>query len=76
MRTLNACPRGCGGTVVESVDGSATCTLCARGEIVARPPTAEEKRSRGRGAEQETDYSVGIYAIGQSEAMLRAKRVL
>ena len=43
-----------------------------------RSSTADRRRkaSRGRGAEQETDYSVGIYAIGQSEAMLRAKRVL
>ena len=54
-----------------------TCTLCARAPGPGpRPPTLEEKRSRGRGAEQPTDYTVGIYAIGQSEAMLRAKRVL
>ena len=53
-----------------------TCSLCARPLVGGpRPPTAEEKRSRGRGVEQPTDYTVGIYAIGQSEAMLRAKRV-
>ena len=40
-----------------------TCSLCARGLVDARPPTAEEKRSRGRGAEQEADYTAGIYAI-------------
>lgn len=49
------------------VTWSEACTLCARSLTGARPPTAEEKRSRGRGGEQETDYSVGIYAIGQSE---------
>ena len=53
-----------------------TCSLCARGLTDPRPPAADERHSRGRGAEQETDYTVGIYAIGQSKAMLRAKRVL
>ena len=73
---MYACPRlGCGGSV-GVFEWYETCNLCARGPTAARPPTAEEKRSRGRGAVTETDYSVGIYAIGQSEAMLRAKRVL
>ena len=37
------CPRvDCGGRVVADIDGNATCTLCARGEIVARPPTKKE----------------------------------
>ena len=55
---------------------SEVCSLCARGLVDPRPPTAEEEHSRGSGAEQETDYTVGIFAIGQSKAMLRAKRVL
>ena len=76
MLTHNACQRGaCGGSMVKDGYGT-TCSLCARTPTGPRPPTAEEKRSRGRGAVTETDYSVGIYAIGQSEAMLRAKRVL
>lgn len=41
--THNLCTRrGCGGTVIELLDGSAVCTLCARTAVAARPPTAEE----------------------------------
>ena len=44
---MYACPRvDCGGRVVAGIDGTATCILCARGEIVARPPTAEELGAR------------------------------
>ncbi len=76
MLTPNACQRGaCGGSMVKDGYGT-TCSLCARADTLPRPPTAAEKRSRGRGMEQETDYTVGIYRIGQTRAMLKAKRVL
>ena len=61
---MQPCPRpGCGGSVGVFAWHD-TCSLCARGLVDPRPPTAEEKRSRGRGAEQPTDYAAGIYAIG------------
>ena len=60
-----ACPRtGCGGSVAADWDGTVVCHLCARTVPPARPPTAEERHSRGRGAEQEPDYFSGIYRIG------------
>jgi hypothetical protein len=63
MLTHNACQRGaCGGSMVKDGYGT-TCSLCARADTLPRPPTAEEKWSRGRGAEQPTDYTAGIYAI-------------
>ena len=58
----------CGGYV-----GTGMHPLC-QGSSWSRPPTAEEKRSRRRGAEQPTDYFTGIYAVGQSEARMRAYR--
>ena len=63
MISITSCPRpDCGGTV--GITWYNTCNLCGRGEIAARPPTASEKRSRGRGADRETDYTSGIYRIG------------
>ena len=65
MPTLNACPRrGCGGSMVADWHGGMACTLCARAERGARPPTAEELRSRGSGMVTETNYQKGIYRIG------------
>ena len=62
MPIHNPCSRGCGGSV--GIMASGVCTMCGRpAEGGPRPPTAEEKRSRGRGAEQEADYTAGIYAI-------------
>ena len=69
-----ACPRpGCGGTVgVFAWLG--TCSLCARGLVDPRPPTAEERYSRGRGMEQPVDYTKGIYDPNLTLAQLRAYR--
>ena len=56
---MTACPRGgCGGALSSTWSGS--CTLCARGEVLARPPTAEEKAQ----LRNETNYQAGIYAVG------------
>ena len=42
---MYACPRAyCGGSLVH-YGGELQCLLCGRGEIVARPPTAEESAS-------------------------------
>ena len=60
---MYACPRDCGGSVVADREGITTCTLCARGEVLARPPTAQEVHSRGKGMTTETNYLIGIYAI-------------
>ena len=38
---MYACPRGCGGSLLH-LGGQLQCGLCARGEVPARPPTAEE----------------------------------
>ena len=66
---MYACPRAyCGGSLIH-FGGQVQCVLCARGLVLARPPNAEELRSRKPGVEQPTDYTVGIYAVGQSEAM-------
>ena len=60
---MTPCPRpGCGGTVGVFAWHD-TCSLCARGLITSRPPTAEEKWSRGRGVVTETNYLTGIYAV-------------
>ena len=71
-----ACPRhGCGGSLMEDFDGRMACHLCAWPVPPPRPPTAEEKRSRGRGAEQEPDYFSGIYHVDYvptAEEMSRA----
>ena len=59
------CPRvDCGGKVVADIDGTATCTLCARGEIVARPPTKKEAGDKRQEKPNITDYYTGVYAIG------------
>ena len=39
------------------------CTLCGRGEIVARRPTAKEKGDRRLQKPNVTDYFSGVYAI-------------
>ena len=68
-----ACPRlACGGSV--GVTWYETCSLCARAPTGPRPPTAEEKRSRGRGMEQPVDYWKGIYDPDLTETELRAYR--
>ena len=60
---MTACPRPhCRGAVGATWTGN--CHLCARPETPARAATAEEKHSRGRGAEQEPDYFSGIYRVG------------
>ena len=60
---MYACPRDCGGSVVEDIDGTTTCTLCARGEVLARPPTAKEAGDKRLEKSNVADYFAGIYAI-------------
>ena len=61
---MYACPRDCGGSVVEDIEGNTTCTLCARGEVPARPPTAKEAGDKRLEKPNLTDYFIGVYAIG------------
>ena len=70
MRTHNACPRGCGGSLVADWNGSVACSLCVRSLDGPRPPTAEERKAQRKPPQEPT------YHTGQSAAMLRAKRVL
>ena len=57
---MTACPRDyCGGSRL-LYGGLVQCVLCARGEVLARPPTAEEKAQQ----QNETNYFSGIYAVG------------
>ena len=59
---MTHCPRAfCRGALGFTWSGG--CTLCARGEIAARPPTAREEHSRGSGVVKETNYFAGIYRI-------------
>ena len=61
---MQPCPRpGCGGSVGVFAWHDETCSLCARGVVDPRPPTAEEKHSRA-GVVTETNYLKGIYRIG------------
>ena len=60
---MQACPRrDCGGAVGATWGGQ--CTLCGRGEIAARPPTAREAGDKRLEKPNLTDYFSGIYAIG------------
>ena len=61
---MYACPRDCGGSVVADREGITTCTLCARGEVLARPPTAQEAGDRRLEKPNVTNYFIGVYAIG------------
>ena len=54
--------RDCGGTV--GITWGGECTLCARGEIIARPPTAKEAGDKRLEKPNVTDYFSGVYAIG------------
>ena len=59
---MYACPRSdCGGTV--GVTWYETCSLCGRGEIAARPPTARERGDKRLEKPNVTNYSTGVYAI-------------
>ena len=60
---MTACPRRhCRGSL--GVTWYETCSLCARGETPARPPSAFQMHSRGSGIVTEPNYFTGIYAIG------------
>ena len=59
---MYACPRGCGGSLLH-LGGQLQCGLCARGEVPARPPTAEEAGDRRLEKSNVADYFAGIYAI-------------
>ena len=53
-----------------------TCSLCARGLTSPRPPTGEEKHSRGSGVVTETNYQEGIYRIGYVPTVDERKRAI
>ena len=56
------CPRAfCRGAL--GLTWSGACTLCARGQIAARPPTAREEGDKRLEKPNLTDYFAGIYRI-------------
>ena len=60
---MYACPRDyCGGRRL-LYGGLVQCVLCARGEVLARPPTAEEAGDKRLEKPNLTDYFSGVYAV-------------
>ena len=60
---MYACPRDyCGGSRL-LYGGQVQCVLCARGEVLARPPTAKEAGDRRLEKSNVTNYFIGVYAI-------------
>ena len=64
---MQTCPRRfCGGTV--GVTWYSTCSLCGRGEIAARPPTARERGDKRKEKPNVTDYYSYPYNVGYPDS--------
>ena len=76
---MTACSRDeCRGALMRDAYGydDLKCTLCGRGDVAARPPTAEELHALDRRLPtNETDYLAGLYSRDISEAQAKSKRV-